>query len=538
VLQFWTRMPKLWNFLPEHSKILKSQLLFSRGIKTSADKQRFFHPKISDYENLLKIPGQSQAKKRIVQALEKKETIFVYGDYDVDGVTASAVVYHGLKSLGALILPYIPHREKEGYGLSKIGLDEIKRQGGQLIITVDHGIVALEQALYAKELGLDLIITDHHTPLDKDRPEAVAIVHSIAMCGAAVAWSLVKDLIDDKLSHQLLQFVALGTIADMIPLTGLGRALVVEGLDELNTTTNVGLRALIQESGLTRGTLGAFEIGFVLAPRLNAIGRLEHAIDALRLLCTTSLLKATQLAHLLCDINSLRQRLTATAYEEARLQITMADKIHVLSSKSWQPGIIGLVAAKVCEDSRKPTIAISMGEEFSKGSARSIDGINITESIRQFSSLLIAFGGHAGAAGFTIETEKIAKFKKSLQDHFLTLQIADLGPSLTIEAKVDKKELTKETVFMLQAFEPFGNGNNRPVLATMNLQASDIRTVGEGKHLKLKLDGIDAIGFGMGEQIKDLQEGQVVDVAYYMEINSFNGRESLQLKLKDIKATI
>ena len=274
-----------WKVLPKKSDDLVEQILINRGVKTKKEKEIFFNPKISDFEKDLKIPGIDKALKRISEAIKKNELVIVFGDYDVDGICACAILYKALTSLGAKVLPYIPHREKEGYGLSKLGLEFAKSSGAKVVITVDNGIVAFEQAKYAKSLGLDLIITDHHLP-DKKLPAAYEIVHSTKMCGAAVAWCLIKDFINKELASELLQFVCLATVCDLMPLLNLNRTFVYEGLKILNQTTNPGLLALINESGLHFEEIGSFEIGYVLGPRINAIGRLEHAMDALRLLCT------------------------------------------------------------------------------------------------------------------------------------------------------------------------------------------------------------------------------------------------------------
>ncbi|MBI2018064.1 DHH family phosphoesterase, partial [Candidatus Daviesbacteria bacterium] len=252
------------------------KFLINRKIK---DKEKFFNPKISDFAKDLNIPGIEKAQKRILQAIKNNELIIAYGDYDVDGICGAAVLYLGLTKMGAKVLPYIPHREKEGYGLSSAGLDFAKSSGAELIISCDTGIVAFEQAEYAKKLKIDLIITDHHQPQGTKRPDAYAIVHSLALCGTAVAWTLFQD-------ENLLDLVALATVADMMPLMGANRALVKEGLKKLNLTQRVGLLALFNEAGIKLGEIGSYEIGHIIAPRLNAMGRLEHAMDSLRLLCT------------------------------------------------------------------------------------------------------------------------------------------------------------------------------------------------------------------------------------------------------------
>ncbi len=521
-----------WKILPQKSKDLVEQLLASRGIPREK-KDQFFNPKISDFEKNLTIPGISKAQKRIFSAIKSNELIIIYGDYDVDGVTASAILYKSLSSLGAKVLPYIPHREKEGYGLSKLGLEFAKESKASLVITVDCGIVAFEQAKFAKELGLDLIITDHHLP-QENLPEAFAIVHSTKMCGAAVAWCLVKGIIKKDLSLELLQFVAIATVCDLIPLTNLGRSFVFEGLKVLNKTENLGLLALIDECGISRGNIGSFEIGFMIGPRLNAIGRLDHAIDALRLLCTKDPAKAKNLARLLCETNTERQQLTTLALEQAKQMLKVDSKVHVLFSEEWSSGIIGLIAGRLTDEYSRPTIAISIGKIVSKGSARSIDGINIVEVIREHADILIDVGGHPGAAGFSILKENVKAFKERLENFALTWPDV-IEKVLEIDAEVKSNQLDKNLVQTLQKFEPFGFGNPRPIFATYNMQISDVKTVGAGKHLKFKADNIDAIAFKMGELSSNLKNGQAIDLAFTPELNTYNGLEKIQLKVKDIK---
>lgn len=523
----------MWSIAGRVKTDIVEQILSDRGVKTEDEKQKFFNPKISDHEKDLKIPGIEKSLKRINQAIEKNEQICIYGDYDVDGVCASAILYKALTSLGAKAIPYIPHRDKEGYGISKIGLDFVKDNGAVLVITVDNGIVAIKQAEYAKELGLDLIITDHHLPL-KELPDAYSIVHSTKMCGAAVAWCLVKNILKKELADNLLELVALATVCDLIPLTGINRGFVYEGLKVLNRTNNLGLRELIKESGISLGEIGTYEIGHILGPRINAIGRLQHAVDALRLICTKDEAKAKRLAKLLSDTNKERQRLTVKAVEEARLQVDKHKKIHVLVSDTWQSGIIGLIAGRIMDEFCRPTIAISIKEDLAKGSARSIDGINIVELIREHTDLLIDVGGHAGAAGFSLKKIQIAVFKNRLEDTLIDLP--DIAEKvINIDAEVKKEELTKKLFSDLKKLEPFGFGNPRPVFATKKAQVTDVRTVGSGKHLKFKSEGVDAIAFNMGELEKDLKNNQDIDVAYNLDIDNFTGIEKLQLKVKDIK---
>ena len=522
-----------WKVLPKKSDDLVEQLLANRGIKTTQEKEQFFHPKISDYEKDIDIAGIKKAQERIKKAIKNNELIIVYGDYDVDGVCGCACLYKALTSIGAKVLPYIPHREKEGYGLSKIGLESAKNSGARLIITVDNGIVANPQADYAKILGLDLIITDHHIPA-KVKPNAYGIVHSTRMCGAAVGWCLIRGLIKKDLANELLQFVCLATICDVMPLLDLNRAYVSEGLKILNRTTNLGLLSLINESGLRLGNIGSYEIGHVLGPRLNAMGRLENAMDSLRLLCTKDPQRARNLARLLCETNASRQKMTEEAVEEAHILVNKEASVQVLHSKKWSMGIVGLIAGRIAESYSRPTIAISVGETVAKGSARSVNGVNIVEFIRNFSDILIDVGGHPGAAGFSLHPKNVAIFKSRVEKY--VLELPEGGEEiLQIDARVESKQVTKDLVEKISRFEPFGFKNPRPIFATYNMEVSDIRTVGDGKHLKFKAEGTDAIAFGMGQLQSSLPNSQSVDLAYTPEIDNYNGFEKLQLKIKDIK---
>lgn len=529
---------KTWQIKPKVSDDLTEQLLFNRGLKSKKEIEDFFHPQPEDYEKDLELAGIAAAKKRIVEAIEKKELIIVFGDYDVDGTCGTAILYLGLASLGAKVLPYIPHREKEGYGLSKLGLQYAKDQGASLVITVDNGIVALGPAKFAKSLGLDLIITDHHVPLS-EKPEALTIVHSTKMCGAAVGWCLIRKMVDKGQAEELLDLVAIATIGDMMPLVNVNRSLVYEGLKVLNITRRPGLQALIIDANLKLGEVNAHQISHVLGPRLNAIGRLEHALDTVRLLCTRDVVKARRLSQLLCETNDQKKKLTVEAITRAK-EILESDavskkrKILVLNSPEWIPGIIGLVAARVAEEYRVPAVVISEGEVQSKGSARSVNGLDIVETIRQCSDILLDVGGHPKAAGFTIETALIPEFKARLEKVMDVVEL-DQAEKLEIEAELPSKLLTKKLLADLLCFEPTGMGNPQPLFATMNMRVEDIRTVGNGQHLKLKVDGLDAIAFSLGNLSTLVKVGQLINVAFYPELDSYNGADKLQLKVVDLQ---
>lgn len=533
MIQFPAMLGKIWKVYPKISDDLITQLLTNRGIKSVKQEEEFFNPKLENYTKDIEIAGIKKAKGRILEAVKSGELIVVYGDYDVDGICGAAVLYHGLTSIGAKVLPYIPHREKEGYGLSRFGIDQVIEKGAGLVISVDCGIVANEVAEYVKG-KLDLIITDHHQ-IGEKKPDAYAIVHSIKMCGAAVAWCLVRQMLDKEQAEELLDFVGVATVCDLIPLVGVNRFFVKRGLEILNATKRVGWRALFSKSGISPGSLGVFGVGFVIGPRLNAIGRLEHAMDGLRLLCTRDLVKAQSLAELLCSANDQRKKLTLDAVDEAKIIVgkILDQKILVVHSKNWIPGVIGLVAGRICEEYGVATIAISEGEEFSKGSARSVHGLDIVETIRYCSDMLVDVGGHKGAAGFTIATKNIEEFKVRIKEAVpVDYQVEE--PVLQIDAEVPVSTLSKKLARELEEFEPCGLGNPIPVLMSSGVAVREVRGVGEGKHLKVNLDGVEGIAFGMGNLLSLIKPGQLVDVAYNLEIDNFNGNEKLQLKIKDL----
>lgn len=527
---------KNWEITPRKFDDPIKQLLYNRGIQTAKEAAEFFHPKLESFADDFNIPGIKKAQKIIEQAIASNELIAVFGDYDADGVCSLAIMYHAISHLGGKFLPYIPHREKEGYGLSKAGLDYVKEKGASLVVTVDNGIVAHEQAEYAKKIGLKLIITDHHLPAAR-LPLAKAIVHSTKFSGAGVAWCLARRLIDEKLSAELLDLVAVATVCDLVSLLGVNRCLVKEGLRKLNHTSRVGLIALINESRLAKGEIATYHIGHILGPRLNALGRLEHAMDSLRLLCTKDHHKAMTIAKHLSDCNEQKKQLTVDAIDEAREiinQIEVKKKIIIVYSDKWIPGIMGLVAGRLAEEYGLPAIAISVTDGFARGSARSVSNINIIEIIRKCSDFLIDVGGHPKAAGFSIETQKIEIFKKKMEEIMENMEIT-AGESIKIEAVVDFKQISKQLISQLEDFEPTGVDNPKPVLASENMEISDIRTVGEGKHLKFRANGLEAIAFSMGNLAGQLVNGQKISLAYNLDLDTFNGSEKIQLRVADIQ---
>lgn len=474
-----------------------------------------------------------QARTRIKRAIADKESVVVYADYDADGITAGAIMWETLHKLGAQVMPYIPLRAEEGYGLSQKGIDAVREQyNATLIVTVDHGITAWEKVAYAKERGIDVIVTDHHVKPDK-LPDCT-IVHTTTLCGAGVAWFVAKTLGESDIA-----LAAIGTIADMVPLLGANRSIVKYGLAAINKTTRVGLRALMSNAGLTPGEIRTYDVSHALAPRLNAMGRLVNAMDALRLLCTKKEERAQLLAQTLGSTNMERQKLTEDTVLHARQTLKdFSKKIIFLSHESYNQGVIGLVAGKLVEEFYRPAIVVATGELVSKGSARSIPGFNIVEVIRTCSDILVDVGGHPMAAGFTVETKNLSALKKRLEEIAeKELDEEKLTRVLRIDAEIPLSSATEELWTALRDFEPFGMSNPEPVFATRGVLVEDARLVGNGnKHLKLRISSFDAIAFNLGSLYGELKPDRKIDIAYTLDMNVWNGNRKLQLKIKDIHA--
>jgi single-stranded-DNA-specific exonuclease len=417
-----------------------------------------------------------------------------------------------------------------------------------LIITVDHGITAWEKVEYAKKLGIDIVVTDHHVMPDKlpDCP----MVHTTKMSGSGISWFVAKEVQkiidpDKNMPDDELAIASMGTIADMVALTGANRSITKYGLKAINETKKVGLVALMHEAGLTQGALGTYDVSHVLAPRLNAMGRLVHAMDALRLLCTKKADKADELAALLGITNKERQQLTTDTTIHARDILKNGNykskKLLFVVHESYNQGVIGLVAGKLMEEFYLPSIVVAKGEFISKASARSISGFNIVETIRSCSDILVDVGGHPMAAGFTIETTKLTLLQSRLEEIAnRELDVDTLTRLLKIDLKIPFESITENLWQKLRDFEPFGFGNPEPVFASNDVKVVDARLVGaDGKHLKLKVsqDGetIDAIAFGFGEVYGKLKSSKTINIAYTIDMNVWNGNSNLQLKIKDIK---
>lgn len=549
---------KKWKILAEAPTKLTSEnlskvLLKNRGIETKKELEEFLNGKLKDItlQNVgIKISEIKKTIKRIEEAIRKNQKIIIYGDYDVDGITGTAILWETIYSFYPNVVPYIPHRVDEGYGLSKKGIENILDQNSDvgLIITVDNGIVAYDAVRFANKLKIDVIITDHHVP-SKKIPPCFSLVHTTRLCGAGVAYLLSQEIKKQKskiknIDGEYLDLVALATVADLVPLIRANRILLKEGLRVLRKTERPGLIELFQEAGLSPEKIGTYEIGHVIGPRLNASGRMEHAMDALRLLCTKDKKRAKDLAFKLGETNRDRQLLTQETTAAASLvseKLIKGEKIIFVHDEKFNQGIIGLVASRLVEKHYKPSIVVSVGEKVSKGSARSITGFNIIEYLRSFPTFLSEAGGHPMAAGFTIETEKLLEFKKAVEiEGHKKIKDELLTKILLVDLELHFGQINLALHKELQKLAPFGMANPEPLFVAKKLIVKSVRLVGkEGKHIKLMLEQngvlISGIAFGLAEE-KIVKEGSQIDVVFTIDNNIWNGKDRLQLKIKDIRS--
>ena len=546
---------------------LLAQVLINRGITDAQAGAVFLRPKLTELISPEQIPGAKTAVARIKQAIRNKEKITVYGDYDVDGITGVSILWQILTLLGADVDYYIPHRIDEGYGLNAEAVESLAKSGSKLLITVDCGVTATNSAELAKRLGLELIITDHHQP-GPELPKAVAIVHpaleksyanqdsSGSMVAFKLAWAIANEFtMGKKLEPRLREFMinatsltAMGTIADVMDLRGENRVITSYGLKSLPQCKLCGIQALIESAGLTGQGLDSFDIGFRLAPMLNAAGRMGHARLAVELLTSDSQIRSMQIAEYLKEQNSKRQQCERKIFKQACEMIVEQGLNHpdrrsiVLANESWHTGVIGIVASRIVDKYYRPTIMINTANTTAQGSARSIEGFCLLSAISACSQHLINFGGHKMAAGITIETEKIAQFAAQFEAYAKqNLNENDVVAKLHIDAAAPLGEFRKEMVSELKMLGPFGPGNPKPIFATKGVRlASPPRKVGAtADHLQLAITdntaSIRCIGFRFGKLEKKLLEHEFFNVAYQPQINTYNGTSSVQLVLADIQ---
>lgn len=536
---------------------LTSIILYNRGISESAEIAEFLKCDLENLHDPYLMKDMDKAVSRIRQALDANEKITIYGDYDVDGITSIAILYKHLTSMGFEVDYYIPDRIQEGYGVNRDALDIIKENGTKVVITVDTGITAVEETEYAKSIGMDIIITDHHecketipeayAALDPKRKDCTYPFKNLA--GVGVAFKLIQAL-DDKTSvSELIEkysdLICLGTVADISPLIDENRIIVTKGLEKFANTENIGLKALIDVSINNNKAITTSTIGYIIAPRINASGRLGCASRSVEMFLTSDKEKAYELANDLCEENTIRQQTEQKMFAEALEYLEnnpaiKEDKVLVIAHENWHHGIVGIVSSKITEKFFKPSILFAVDGNEAKGSGRSISGFNLFEALENTSDILEKFGGHELAAGLSIKTDNIEKFREAINQQTVTdVDQTAIIPTVAIDAVIKPSYITLETVDEINKLQPFGVENPSPVFAVRNIKIHKISTMSEGKHLRMTLlkdnKFLDAVGFGMGEYYNHLKEGDFIEVAFGLDINDYKGFKNVQLILKDIK---
>jgi len=538
---------------------LTAQVLANRGINQIDQAYQFLHPSLSHLHSPFLMKDMDKAVDRVIQALSKQEQVLIYGDYDVDGVTSIAILILFFQSLQFPHRFYIPHRIERGYGLHPDIIGKFAQQGVKLIITADCGISDMDAVKKAQEMGVDVIITDHHEPTDA-LPDASAIINPKTMedeypggelSGVGVAFKFAQAIYrrlgqDESELEDHLDLVALGTAADIVPLVRENRIFTKFGMAQIAKTTKPGLKSLIFVSGILGQKIGTGQVVFILAPRINAVGRLGDADLAIRLLTTRDESKAAEMARILDDENQRRKNIDETTLKEAldliEQNVDLAnDKAIVLASSGWHQGVIGIVASRLAERFHRPTIMIAIDQDEGKGSARSIPGFHLYEALRECEEYLTQYGGHKYAAGISILPEKIQPFRekfKKVSDEKLSRD--DLLPRLLIDSELELEQINPELVKVLDLFAPFGPQNMRPVFLTRNLKIWGEPHVVGNNHLRLRVKKagpvFDCIGFGMGDMTKLLfMKGIRIDLAYVVDTNFWNDTYKIQLRIKDLR---
>lgn len=540
-----------------HISPLVSIILFNRGIRTAEEITEFLNCDLKNLHDPYMLKDMDKAVERIYLAKERNEKITIYGDYDVDGITSIAILYKHLTSMGFDVDYYVPDRMQEGYGVNRDALDKIKQNGTKVLVTVDTGITAVDETEYAREIGMDIIVTDHHeckesipnayAAVDPKRKDCTYPFKNLA--GVGVAFKLIQALDKNasvsELMNRYADLVCLGTVADISPLIDENRIMVTEGLKRFRTTENIGLKALLDVSVNNGKAINTSTIGYIIAPRINASGRLGCASRSVEMFLTDDENRAYELANSLCEENTIRQQTEQQMFAEALEYIEQNpeiknDNVLIIPHKNWHHGIVGIVSSKITEKFYKPSILFAIDGDEAKGSGRSISGYNLFEALENCSGLLEKFGGHELAAGLSIKTENIESFRREI-NKFAEQKLGEDKPipTVSIDAVIKPAYITLETVEDINRLQPFGVENPTPVFAVRNIKIHKISTMSEKKHLRMTLlkDGkfLDAVGFGMGEYFNFLKEGDFVEVAFGLDINDYKGYRNVQLILKDIR---
>lgn len=533
---------------------LLATVLVNRNIINEKEVELFLNPTRNDFHDPYLMPDMKIAVKRIIKAIENNEKAIIYGDYDVDGITSITVLSKFLKERGLNVGAYIPNRLNEGYGLNKEAIKKIADSGYKLIITVDCGISGIEEIKYAYSLGMEVIVTDHHEPLD-ELPKALAIIDCKrkdnkypfnSLAGVGVAFKLIQAIgielkLDEREYLKYLDIVAIGTISDIVPLVDENRVIAKLGLKLVEVTKSPGVRALLNAAAYKE--VNSNTVSFGIAPRINACGRMGHEREALDLFLTENIVEANKITNTLNEYNKQRQNIEKRIFEEAIVKIEKEhlDKNNaiVLGDESWHHGVIGIVASKITELYFKPSILICFEGENGKGSGRSIPGFDLHGALCATSDYLEKYGGHEMAVGLSLKKDKFDDFRKAFEEKSKEANTEEIVPVIKIDKEINLKDIYIENVKELNLLEPFGEANKTPIFIYKNLRIDSIRALSEGKHLKLTLkEGntiINAIGFNMGQYAEEYQLGDKIDVIGVLEINTFNGIESVQINMKDLR---
>ena len=530
-----------------------ARVLINKNITKKEEIDLFMNPTRKDFHDPFLMPDMEITVDRVLKAIKDKEKIIIYGDYDADGITSITVLKTFLEERGLEVASYIPNRLDEGYGLNKQAIEKIYDDGYRLIITVDCGISGIEEVDYANSLGMEVLITDHHEP-GQSLPNALAIVDAKRkdnkypfnqLAGVGVVFKLIQAIsmklnLNEKEYLKYLDIVCIGTISDIVPLVDENRVIAKLGLKLVNQTKNIGLKALLEIIGFKEIDSGA--ISFGVAPRINACGRMGDEQVALDLFLSKDYETAKKIAIKLNEYNSERQSIEKRIFDEATQEIEKEEKENaciIVGGEGWHHGIIGIVASKVTDIYFKPSILVCFEGSVGKGSGRSIPGFDLHEALMQCSSELEKFGGHAMAVGVTVEKSKFNKFKTELEEYAKKCEIDKIVPIINIDSELSLKNIDIDSVKSLKLLEPYGEANKTPIFLFKNLKINSIRALSEGKHLKLTLKEdnfmINAIGFNMGELSEKYLLDDKVDIVGSLEINSFNGNDSIQIVMKDIR---
>ena len=558
-------MNKKWEFYGVDEETIKdissknnisellATVLANRGITESKKIEKFLNPTRNDFYDPYMMPDMEIAIERIIKAVENKEKVIIYGDYDVDGITSITVLKKFLSEIGLEVGYYIPNRLDEGYGLNLEAVKKIAEEKYTLIITVDCGISGIDEIDYANSLGIETIVTDHHEPLDV-LPKALAVVDAKrkdnkypfkSLAGVGVVFKLIQALgkrlnLEEKSYLKYLDIVCIGTISDIVPLVDENRVIAKLGLKLVQVTKNYGLKALLESSGYKE--INSNTVSFGIAPRINACGRMGFEKEALKLFLTENMAEAKEITDRLNKYNKERQDIEKRIFNEA-IEIIEKEKDEekkaiVIGSENWHHGVIGIVSSKITDMYFKPSILISFEGDEGKGSGRSIAGFDLHDALCRSSEYLEKYGGHEMAVGLSLKKSQFNKFKQKFEEITEESHIDELVPVIHIDKQITLKDIKCDIVDELNKLEPFGEANKVPIFLYKNLKVDSIRALSEGKHLKLTLKDsgtiINAIGFNMGNLVDEYLIGDKIDILGVLEVNTFNGKTTVQINVKDI----